>query len=265
MSACYPLRDCLWSATVRYLTHMQTERSSRRIHVIDAFPEIAHGLDADQERRARQYALAALEVLRAGLWQARKEHQPEPGRLGLLVLEGLLTRDVVLGETLATELCGRGDILRPIDHDGQDAPVPFDVVWHVLEPTEIAILDRRFAKVIGHWPEAMEVLLSGAVRRAQSLAVVLAVSHLRRVDVRLLVMMWYLADRWGKVTPDGVHLPLRLTHQTLGRLVGAQRPSVTTALKQLAAEGRLTREGDGTWMLHGDPPDTLERLRAESA
>jgi CRP/FNR family cyclic AMP-dependent transcriptional regulator len=78
-------------------------------------------------------------------------------------------------------------------------------------------------------------------------------------------MMWYLADRWGKVTPDGVHLPLRLTHQTLGRLVGAQRPSVTTALKQLAAEGRLTREGDGTWMLHGDPPDTLERLRADTA
>jgi CRP/FNR family cyclic AMP-dependent transcriptional regulator len=239
--------------------------STRKVRVIDAFPEMAHQLDAEQERLARQYALATQSVLKPGLWQPRREIQREPGHLGLLVLDGLLTRDVVLGETLATELVGRGDILRPVDHDGQDAPVPFDIVWRVLEPTEIAILDRRFAKVIGHWPEAMEVLMRGAVRRAQSLAVVLAVSHLRRVDVRLLVMMWYLADRWGKVTPDGVHLPLRLTHQTLGRLVGAQRPSVTTALKQLAAEGRLTREGDGTWMLHGDPPDTLERLRADTA
>src|SRR4051812_26029205 len=249
------------------MTCMETAggTSTRRVRVIDAFPEMAHQLDAEQERLARQDALATLAVLKPGLWRPRREVEREPGHLGLLVLDGLLTRDVVLGETLATELVGRGDILRPVDHDGQDAPVPFDIVWRVLEPTEIAILDRPFAKVIGHWPEAMEVLLSGAVRRAQSLAVVLAVSHLRRVDVRLLVMMWYLADRWGKVTPDGVHLPLRLTHQTLGRLVGAQRPSVTTALKQLAAEGRLTREGDGTWMLHGEPPDTLERLRADTA
>ena len=75
-------------------------------------------------------------------------------------------------------------------------------------------------------------------------------------------MLWYLADRWGKVRPDGVNVPLELTHQTLGRLVGAQRPSVTTALKQLGEEGRVTRCDDGTWLLHGDPPDTLERLRA---
>ena len=244
---------------------MENATSTRKVRVIDAFPEMARHLDAEQERLARQYALATLEVLKPGLWHPRRDIQREPGHLGLLVLDGLLTRDVVLGETLATELVGRGDILRPVDHDGQDAPVPFDVVWRVLEPTEIAVLDRRFAKVIGHWPEAMEVLMRGAVGRAQSLAVVLAVSHLRRVDVRLLVIMWYLADRWGKVTPDGVHVPLRLTHQTLGRLVGAQRPSVTTALKELAADGRLTRAADSTWLLHGEPPDTLERLREETA
>jgi CRP/FNR family cyclic AMP-dependent transcriptional regulator len=244
---------------------MDTAADVRKVRVIDAFPEIADQLDAEQERLARQYLLAKLEVLKPGLWHPRREIQREPGHLGLLVLDGLLTRDVVMGETLATELVGRGDILRPVDHDGQDAPVPFDIVWRVLEPTEIAVLDRRFARVLGHWPEAMEVIVQGAVRRAQSLAVVLAVSHLRRVDVRLLVIMWYLADRWGKVTPQGVHLPLRLTHQTLGRLVGAQRPSVTTALKELAAEDRLTRCEDSTWMLHGEPPDTLERLRDETA
>ena len=243
---------------------MQAMRQ-QKVHVIDAFPELADRLDSEQQRLARQYALATLEVLAPGLWHPRRELQPAPGHLGLLVLEGLLTRDVVMGETLATELVGRGDILRPVDHDGQDAPVPFDVVWRVLEPTRIAVLDREFARVIGHWPEAMEVLMRGAVSRAQSLAVNLAVSHLRRVDVRLHVLMWYLADRWGKVTPQGVNVPLRLTHQTLGRLVGAQRPSVTTALKQLAEEGKVTRADDQTWMLHGEPPETLERLREESA
>jgi CRP/FNR family transcriptional regulator, cyclic AMP receptor protein len=237
-----------------------TERP-RKIRVVDAFPEIADLLDPEQERVARQHLVATVHEVKAGVWRPRREIEPEPGHLGLLVLDGLLMRDVVLGDTLATELVGRGDIVRPNDYDGQDAPVPFDIAWQAVEPTQLAILDRRFTQAAGHWPEVMEILMRGAVSRAQSLAIALAVSHLRHVDARLLVLMWYLADRWGKVRPDGVHVPLRLTHQALGRLVGAQRPSVTTALKQLSDHGRVSRGSDGTWLLHGDPPETLERLR----
>ncbi len=237
-----------------------------KVRLLDAFPEMAEHLDADQERVARRYLVATVWELAPGRWRPRRDIQRcEPGHIGLLVVEGLLTRDVVLEEALATELVGRGDLLRPADHDGQDAPVPFDVAWHVLKPARIAVLDRELARAVGRWPEAMEFLFRGAVRRAQTLAVVLAVSNLRRVDARLLVILWYLADRWGKVRPDGVNVPLELTHQTLGRLVGAQRPSVTTALKQLADEGSVTRADDGTWLLHGDPPATLERLRGQSA
>jgi CRP/FNR family transcriptional regulator, cyclic AMP receptor protein len=237
---------------------MVTSGSDQRVRVADAFPELVHALDPEQQRLVRQYALATLDEVPAGLWHPRKELQPGPGHLGLLVLEGLLTRDVVLGETLATELVGRGDILRPADHDGQDAPVPFDVVWHVLEPARIAILDREFARIIGRWPEAMEVLMHGAVGRAQSLAVNLAVSHLRRVDVRLHVLMWYLADRWGKVTPDGVVLSVRLSHRLLGSLVGARRPTVTTALAQLAEAGTVVPYGLEGWLLSGPVPHTSD-------
>lgn len=235
-----------------------------RIRLVDALPEFAEHLDPDQKGLAREHLVATLWRVPAGGWRPRRDIQREPGHLGLLVLDGLLTRDVVLEQTLATELVGRGDLLRPADHDGQDAPVPFDVTWRVLEPASIAVLDRKAAQAIGHWPEAMEVVIRGAVRRAHTLAVVLAVSHLRRIDSRLLVMLWYLADRWGKVRADGVNVPLGLTHQTLGRLVGAQRPSVTTALKQLREEGRVTRAPDGTWLLHGEPPHTLERLRTQT-
>jgi CRP-like cAMP-binding protein len=191
------------------------------------------------------------------------EIQREPGHLGLLVAEGLLTRDVQLGGTVACEIVGRGDILRPADHDGESAPVPFGVHWTVLEPTRLAVLDRRFALTVGHWPETIEVLMRTAVRRTHSLALHLAVCHLRRVDTRVLVVLWHLADRWGRVEPDGVRVPMRLTHQTLGRLVGAQRPSVTTALRQLTEAGRVARSDDGGWLLRGQPPDTLERLRED--
>jgi CRP/FNR family transcriptional regulator, cyclic AMP receptor protein len=233
---------------------------AERIRLIDAFPELVPELDDEQLRLASRYTLTSW-LLAAGPWKPGDPPEPGPGHLGLLVVDGLLTREVVLGEALATELVGRGDLLWPAGHDGLQAPVPFDVEWQVVRPTQMAVLDRDFARVVGHWPELLELMVHGAVRRSHSLAVTLAVSHLRRVDARLLVMMWHLADRWGKVRPDGVHVPLQLTHQTLGRLVGAQRPSVTTALKQLAVEGKLTRAENHTWLLHGEPPTTLERPR----
>ena len=235
------------------------------IRVADAFPEVANDLDPERAELARRHVLAMLDPLTPGTWQPPVELQLQPGHLGLLVVEGLLTRDVVLGASTATEIVGRGDILRPADHDGEAAPVPFDVEWTVLEASSVAVLDRRFAASAGHWPEMLEALMRKAMRRVHSLALHLAVSHLRRVDTRLLVLLWHLADRWGRVEPDGVRVPMRLTHQTLGRLVGAQRPSVTTALKQLADAGHVSRMADGTWLLRGDPPDTLARIRATAA
>jgi hypothetical protein len=231
------------------------------VRVADAFPDLLQALAPDQARVAGHYALATVETLRPGKWRPDPALQPQPGHMGLLVVDGLMSRDVVLGETIATELVGRGDILRPADYDGTAAPVPFDVEWRVLMPTRIALLDREFAGVICHWPEAVEVILESAVRRSQSLGLHLAVCHLRRVHTRLLVLMWHMADRWGKVTPAGVSVPVKLTHQLLGRLVGAQRPSVTTALKHLTERGLVERCSDGTWMLHGEPPDTLQRMR----
>jgi CRP-like cAMP-binding protein len=233
--------------------------------VVDAFPDLVRDLDGERAELARRHALATLEALTPGTWQPDVEIQRAPGHLGLLVIDGLLTRDVTLGGTVATEIVGRGDILRPADHDGETAPVPFAVHWTVLEPTRLAVLDRQFSSAIGQWPEAIEALMRTSMRRVHSLALHLAVCHLRRVDTRLVVVLWHLADRWGRVEPEGVRVPLRLTHQTLGRLVGAQRPSVTTALRQLAQAGRVARMDDGGWLLRGQPPDTLERLREDAA
>jgi CRP/FNR family transcriptional regulator, cyclic AMP receptor protein len=72
-----------------------------------------------------------------------------------------------------------------------------------------------------------------------------------------MLFLWHLADRWGRVGPGGVQVPVRVTHETLGRLVRAQRPSVTRAVNQLATRGALSRGADGCWVLHGEPPREL--------
>jgi CRP/FNR family transcriptional regulator, cyclic AMP receptor protein len=215
----------------------------RRVRVVEAFPEIVEHLDPEQREQARRQLVADLVVAKAGRWTPQVPTDA-PGHLGLLVLDGLLSRDVILEKPLATELVGQGDLLRPSDRDGADAPVPFEVSWTVLEPARFAVLDPVFA---------------------HSLAITLAVSNLRRVDVRLLMLLWYLADRWGRVTPDGVIVPLRLTHETLARLVGAQRPSVTTAIRQLEQEDHLRRTQDRLWLLCGAPPERMTRHEAAAS
>jgi hypothetical protein len=93
------------------------------------------------------------------------------------------------------------------------------------------------------------------------MAIMLAISNLTRVDERVVALMWHLADRWGHVTPEGVVVPVPLTHDMIGKLVGAHRPSVTSALGELGRQGTIERREDG-WLVHGDPP---ERLNSSSA
>ena len=101
--------------------------------------------------------------------------------------------------------------------------------------------------------------------RAVFLAVALAISHHHRVTDRLLLTLWHLAERWGRVTTDGIALPLPLSHQRLADLVGAHRPSVTTAMGTLARSGAVSRRDDGVWMLHGAPPSELRHHRLVAA
>ena len=106
------------------------------------------------------------------------------------------------------------------------------------DPTRVAIIDHAFAVRAAQWPEVFASLLDRAARRAERLVVMQAIAHLTRVDDRLLALLWCLAERWGRVVPDGVLVSLRLSHRTLAGMVGARRPSVTTALGQLMARGR---------------------------
>ena len=195
-------------------------------------------------------------AIEGGQWEPESEQWPVPPTLGLLVLEGLVTRDIVFAGRTTTELIGAGDVLRPWDDDVQFDPLPFGVAWHVHEPARVAVLDARFALAAARWPALAAAMSRRHVQRARGLAFQLAIAQLPRVDDRLLVLLWALAERWGRVSRDGVRLPLQLPHRTLATLVGARRPSVTTALSGLARDGLVERTEDG-WLLRGDPADVF--------
>lgn len=210
--------------------------------------------------------LARVDSIDVGVWREPDDPANHRDGLGLLVLDGMLARRVTLGRFDCTELLGAGDLLRPWSFaSASTASVPSDVTWNVVEPVRLAVLDRRFALSVAAWPEVAATLMDRIIQRTRWLAFQLAVSHVVRVDTRLLLMMWHFADRWGRMTREGARVRLPLTHSVLASVVGARRPSVTTALGRLEDSGRIQRLGDGEWLLLGSPPDHYASLAAEAA
>ena len=225
--------------------------------MLEADPELGDRLDPEARDTAARFAVVEEIRLRRGYWDPHPRFGDGAGHLGLLVLSGVIKREVELANTAGAELLGQGDVIRPWQEDRGDERRDGDPAWEVLEPARLALLDRRFALVAGRWPALIEALLGRAIQRSRDLAFHMALSHMTRVDVRLQALFWHLAERWGRVGPEGVVVPLRLPHRTIARLVGAQRPSVTTALGALADREVLSRREDGTWLLHGQPPSGL--------
>lgn len=231
--------------------------------VLEADPELGERLSADEFDAARRALVATVITADPGVWHpAAQWTEDDHPALGLLVLEGVITRQIAVAGRPSTELVGAGDLLRPWDLDS-DLGIPLSVEWQVMQRTRFAVLDERFLVGAIRWPSIIDVLASRGQRRTRWLAFQLAMKQIMRVEGRLLVLLWALSERWGVVTPRGVHVRLKLTHEALGKLVGARRPSVTTALGALADAGALERVSDG-YRLYGDAEQALRRVVGES-
>jgi hypothetical protein len=237
----------------------------RVISILDADPELEELLEGDERERARQQARTVALRLTPGEWDAGAAHEPDTHHRGFLVVDGLICRTVDVMDRRCVELIGPGDVLRPWTWDPDGLHVHAEVGWRVLDPTRLAVLDHALVVRMTPWPQLGVELFSRGIRRAHTLAVVVAIAHHQRVDDRLLLTLWHLAERWGRVTPDGIVLPLPLPHQRLADLVGAQRQSVTTAMGELTRGGAVARRENGDWVLHGAPPTALRHHRLMAA
>jgi CRP/FNR family transcriptional regulator, cyclic AMP receptor protein len=235
------------------------------ISIVDADRDLADLLDESELERARHEALTRVQRLSSGEWDPAAAQEPAVHHRGFLIIDGLLSRTVdVLGRR-CVELVGHGDVMRPWRWDDEGSHVRAEVGWMVLEPSRLAVLDNDLVVRMVPWPQLGLELFNRGTRRAHHLAVALAIAHHQRVDDRLLLTLWHLAERWGRVHSDGIVVPLPLGHQRLADLIGAQRQSVTTATGSLARAGAISRRGRGPWVLHGDPPPELRHHRLVAA
>lgn len=233
----------------------------QRVSIVRIDPDLGRRLDDESRGLAERFALARLERVERGSWRP-VDIDAAADVLGLLLIDGLVLHEVSIAGRKTAELLGPGDFLRAAEFEEGFEAVPLSSRWQVCEPVRVAVLDARFVAVAGRWPRLLDAIMGRAIRRSGRLAVQLAVTGLIRVDARLLIMLWQLAERWGRVGPVGVRLELPVTHDTLALLVGSRRPSVTTALGRL---GRLdmVQRVPGGWLLRGDPTEQLARVEHE--
>ena len=223
------------------------------IALLDAEPDLGRLLPPDRLADARRQLVARRHAVRAGPWADRRLEQAPAEHLGLLILEGLVAHEVVMADTVSTHLLGPGDIVRPWQPPDPGRLLRAGRRWTVLAAAEVAVLDARAGAALCRFPEVNAMIVDRLAEQIQRMAVAQAIARLTGVDRRLLGLFWHLAERWGRVAPQGVAVPLVLAHGVLADLVGARRPTVSTALGKLAARGELQRLADGSWLLTGEP------------
>jgi hypothetical protein len=234
---------------------VSSSRGGSFVRLFEADPDLLGTAPQEvQSRLVGEVVVPRLQVGR-GQWEPR----PERGAIGVLVLEGLLRREIDLLGHVGAELLGPGDLLRPWQRL-PIGPLLHRLQWRAVEPTELALIDRRAAERIGAVPEIISELLARSTARALFLHLQVGLSRIQGVSARLVFLLWAIADRWGRRERGETVVPLRLSHELLGALVSVERATASRGLKALAEAGLISRRTGGHWVLHGDPPQSVEQL-----
>ena len=80
-----------------------TRRRLAPISVLDADRDLAEGLDDQQFEEARRALVVPAIGLAKGDWDPRQAASSEDAHLGALVVEGILVREVAIGDSVCAE------------------------------------------------------------------------------------------------------------------------------------------------------------------
>jgi CRP/FNR family transcriptional regulator, cyclic AMP receptor protein len=224
-------------------------------------PELGRAVEPNLRGRAEDICITPAVNVRRGRWTRAGDDLGDGA--GLLILDGLLLRRVNVRGRSGAELLGKGDLVRPWQAGDCGVQSRRTTAWRALQFTRLAVLDERVLRRLARHPAIIRRLLERSVERSQRLAVNMAIVHHPRVEIRLQMLFWHLADRWGIVRDGRTILPLRLTHTVLADLVAAQRPTVSVALSEMALREILLSTPNG-WLLLAPPPEDLLTPREPS-
>jgi CRP/FNR family cyclic AMP-dependent transcriptional regulator len=218
------------------------------IRLLAAAPDLADFLTSEECAEADRIALPMVRL--AGPAEISRLLE-DAKAFAALVVDGMLLRQLRIGEQPTLRLFGPSELVATGLAPTSTLLVQSD--WRAVDPSHLALLGIEFLAAARRWPRLIAGLQARMADSQERLATQLAICQLPRVQDRILAMLWLLAESWGRVTSAGTALSLSLTHESLGALVGARRPTVTLALRELTEQGALVHQDQG-WLLLEPPP-----------
>jgi CRP-like cAMP-binding protein len=218
--------------------------------VLDLDPDLGAGIEQGEWQTARQASRTNLVRVPAGQWRPLAATSSDSdGILGLVLVAGVIARESALGEHRSLELLCSGDVLL-LPQGASDVPIETGgVILTALCDVTLMLLGRTFLSAAARWPSLIANVHRRLEAQRQRYATQALAMHLPRSEHRVLLTLWLMAQRCGRVTPDGTVLPLEFTHECLSQMTAARRPTVTLALGSLEAQGCLLRTEEGHLVL----------------
>jgi CRP/FNR family cyclic AMP-dependent transcriptional regulator len=227
-----------------------------QVRLAELEPNLLRFVARDDRDSFERLTVPVLDVSKRSL--AITELLEQRAAFAAIVVQGMLLDYLQIGAQPGLRLLGPGDLVtaRP----GRQATPLGTATCRTAEATQLALLGNEVLLAVRRSPRLLIGLQTAVAEQMERMGTQLVICQLPRVEDRILAMLWLLADSFGRVTSAGTTLPLSLTHELLGALVGARRPTVTLALGELAGRGALVQQDRG-WLLLEAPPPPVDAIR----
>jgi CRP-like cAMP-binding protein len=132
--------------------------------------------------------------------------------------------------------------------------------YEAMSPAEVCTVDaEQLVDAIKADPDLYPDLLKEAGRHLDFCINSIENLALKNSEKRIAHMLCYFARKFGRKTPEGVHIEIPLTHQNIGEILNVTRETVSTNIKGLRDRGLLVSKSNNTTIV----PD-LAKLEEEA-
>jgi CRP/FNR family cyclic AMP-dependent transcriptional regulator len=240
--------EALLQSDERQQENVGRARAAPAVSLATVWPEILARVPVEDRQLAERALLLPLISARdEDLADAITTQIPEA--LDFVIVDGVVLKETTLADRSALELLGPGDLLAlPLTAAHE---LEFRTVsrYRAHGRVSLAAIEAHFRQAFSRWPGIGEFLHECLGRQTHRTSMHVAMLHQPRVEDRLIALFADLADRFGRVTANGIVVELALTHDIIGGLVASRRPTVTLALQTLASDGVLERLDGDRWKL----------------
>jgi CRP/FNR family cyclic AMP-dependent transcriptional regulator len=133
-------------------------------------------------------------------------------------------------------ILGAGDLLNDVAfYLRSEQPASAEAFESCVEAYEISQVG--FERALAAAPCFAHFFLTGLARKTLLLTQELISSSFQDVQGRVQLTLIRLANHHGIVTPQGIAIGMRVTHEEIAKLVGANRGTVSTCMSELQRQG----------------------------